>query len=57
MKIAQAGLLIMFLVVLWPAARWWSANSPKAGRGDWPAALLAIAAVAGFVVLLVAMVR
>lgn len=57
MKIAQAGLLVMFLVVLWPAAKWWAANSPKAGEGDWRAALLAIGAVVLFVLLLISMVR
>ncbi len=57
MRLAQAGLLIMFLVALWPAARWWSKNSPKAGEGDWLAALLPLAGVVLFVVLLIAMVR
>ncbi len=57
MKIGQAALLIMFIVVLIPAVRWWSANGPKAERGDWPAALLALGGVVLFVLLLVSMVR
>ncbi len=52
-KLGQAALLIMFIVVLWPAARWWSQHSPPAGTGDWRAALLALLAVAAFVALLV----
>ena len=57
MKIAQAGLLIMFLVVMWPAARWWSKNSPKAEEGDWQAALLPILGVVLFVAFLIWVVR
>jgi hypothetical protein len=57
MRIAQAGLLIMFIVALYPAFKWWSANSPKAERGDWPAALLAIGGVVLFVLLLMSLVR
>jgi len=51
-ELGQAVLLVLFIVMLWPAARWWSKHAPKAGRGDWRAALLALAAVAGFVALL-----
>ena len=57
MEIGQAGLLIMFIVVMYPAFRWWSANSPKAEGGDWSAAMLAIGGVVLFVLLLVALVR
>ena len=47
----------MFIVALYPAFKWWSANSPKAERGDWPAALLAIGGVVLFVLLLMSLVR
>ena len=57
MKIGQAALLIMFIVVLFPAVRWWSKNSPKAEEGDWSAAIVALVGVALFVALLVYMVR
>lgn len=57
MKIAQAGLLIMFIIVLFPAARWWSKNSPKAQKGDWNAALLPLVGVVLFIAFLVYMVR
>ncbi|UCG71953.1 MAG: hypothetical protein JSV45_11920 [Chromatiales bacterium] len=57
MKIGQAALLIMFIVVLIPAVRWWSKNSPKAEKGDWTAALLPLVGVILFVALLIYMVR
>jgi uncharacterized membrane protein YwzB len=57
MKIGQAALLIMFIVVLFPAARWWSKNSPKAEQGDWTAALLPLVGVVLFIALLIYMVR
>ena len=57
MDLGRAALLIMFIVVLWPAAKWWSKNGPKAEGGDWLAALLPIAGVALFVALLIYMVR
>ena len=57
MKIGQAALLIMFIVVLFPAVRWWSKNSPKAQEGDWGAALLALVGVVLFIAFLVWVVR
>lgn len=57
MKIGQVALLIMFIVVLIPAVRWWSKNSPKAEKGDWNAALLPLVGVILFIALLIYMVR
>jgi len=57
MKIAWAAMLIMLLVYLFPRAKAWLENGPKAEKGDWSAALLPLAAVVGFVMLLVMMVR
>ncbi len=57
LKLATAALLIMMLFFLWPTFKAWQQNGPKAERGDWQAALLPLAAVVGFVVLLVMMVR
>ena len=48
---------IMMLFILWPAYKHWSANSPKAEKGDWQAAALPLVLVAGFVVWLIALVR
>ena len=57
MKIAWAAMLIMLLVVLYPQAKRWLEHGPKAQKGDWRSALLPLALVVGFVMLLVAMVR
>jgi hypothetical protein len=48
---------VMMLVFLWPAYKHWSANSPKAEKGDWQAVVLPLAAVVGLVILLVMSVR
>ncbi len=48
---------VMMLFFLWPAYKHWSANSPKAEKGDWQAAILPLAAVAGLVILLIVSVR
>jgi hypothetical protein len=57
MKILMAAALVMLLVVLWPAYKHWSEHGPKAGAGDWRAAIIPLLAVIGFVILLVLMVR
>ena len=57
MNLGRAALLIMFIVVLWPATKWWAKNSPKAESGDWLAALLPIVGVELFVALLIYMMR
>ncbi len=53
LQIASAVLVVMMLVVLWPAARHWMKNSPQAQPGDWQAALVPLLLVAGFVMLLI----
>jgi uncharacterized membrane protein YphA (DoxX/SURF4 family) len=57
MQILAAVVGVMMLFVLWPAYKWWSANSPKAEAGDWQAAMLPLAAVVGLVILLILSVR
>ena len=57
LKIAAAAFLIMMLFYLWPAFKAWQENGPTAEKGDWQAVVLPLAAVVGFVVLLVMMVR
>jgi hypothetical protein len=57
LKIAAAAFLTMMLFYLWPAFKAWQENGPKAEKGDWQAVVLPLAAVVGFVVLLVMMVR
>ena len=57
MRIGGAALLIMFIVVMFPAAKWWAKNSPKAEQGDWTAAILPLLGVILFVAVLIMMVR
>ncbi|MBK1731220.1 hypothetical protein [Thiococcus pfennigii] len=57
LKIAAAAAMIMLLIYLWPAFKHWQENGPKAQAGDWRAALLPLAGVVLFVVLLVLAVR
>jgi hypothetical protein len=52
MKIAWAAALIMMLVLLFPRAKEWMEQGPKAQSGDWQAAILPLALVMGFVILL-----
>ena len=56
MKVASALALGLMLVFLIPRAKQMMTNSPAAQAGDWGAALLPIAAVVLFVVLLIAFV-
>lgn len=55
-KAISAVLIIGWIVFLWPRAKHWMSNSPKAESGDWMSAIIPLAAVVGFVILLIAMV-
>lgn len=57
MKILSVVAGVMMLAYMWPAYKHWSKNSPKAEAGDWQSVILVILGVAGFVALLVVMVR
>lgn len=57
MKILAAIAGIMMLVFLWPAYKHWNQHGPKAQKGDWNSALLALAGVVAFVGLLILLVR
>ncbi len=57
LQIIVAIVLGMLLFRMYPAAKNWMENGPKAEKGDWQAAILPLAAVIGFVILLIAMVR
>jgi hypothetical protein len=56
-QIAVAAVLGMMLFFLFPAAKHWWTQGPRAAPGDWSGALLPLALVVGFVVLLVLLVR
>ena len=57
LKLTLAAVMIMLLFRLWPAAKDWLQNGPRGSSEDWRSAILALAAVVGFVVLLIMMVR
>lgn len=56
-KILLAIFLVIMIVKLWPAANHMLKHGPKGSADDWKAALIPIAAVVGFVILLILMVR
>ncbi|NCA71340.1 MAG: hypothetical protein EOM91_14815 [Sphingobacteriia bacterium] len=57
LKIAAAAVMVLMLFYLWPVYKRWQEHGPKAEKGDWQAAILPLAAVAGFVILLILAVR
>lgn len=57
MKIASAALLGFMIWRMWPVANHWIKNGPKGSKKDWQTAFLALAAVVGFVILLIMMVK
>ncbi len=57
LQIASAAFVVLLLVFLYPAAKHWMQNGPKAKKGDWQAAVIPLLLVVGFVILLIAMVR
>ncbi len=57
LQIGMAVTVVLMLVFMYPAAKHWMENAPKAQPGDWRAALLPLLLVAGFVVLLVMMAK
>ena len=56
MNIIWAGALIMMIVFLWPRAKAMMEQSAQETERDWKGAILPLAAVLGFVILLMAMV-
>lgn len=57
MKIAWAIPIVLMIFLAWPAARHWLRNGPKGSSDDWRAALLPLAGVVAFVILLILIVR
>ncbi len=55
-KIGWAVLLGMMLLILWPQAKRLLTDSPRASSGDWGSALVPIAIVLLFVLLLMQLV-
>jgi hypothetical protein len=57
LQIASAAMVLLMLYFLYPAARHWLKNGPKAQSGDWSAAIVPLMLVVGFVALLIMLVR
>lgn len=57
LKVGTALLLIMVLWRVGPAAMHWMKNGPKGTSQDWMGLMVPLAAVVGFVLLLIMMVR
>jgi hypothetical protein len=57
LKIALAAVFVMLLWRMWPAAKHWMEHGPKGSSSDWRSFILVIAAITGFVILLVMSVR
>jgi hypothetical protein len=57
MKIGSALLIVAMLAVIWPRAKTMLRESPKGSAEDWKSAIIPLALVALFVVLLVMAVR
>jgi hypothetical protein len=56
MKIIWAIAIGGMILLLWPRAKHMIKHSPKAEKGDWQAVILPLAAVVGFVILLIMLV-
>ncbi|MCK5336829.1 MAG: hypothetical protein KAQ67_11735 [Gammaproteobacteria bacterium] len=56
-QITSVLFLVAMAVFLFPRVKHAVANSPKAEKGDWMSIILPIAAVIGFVILLIMMVQ
>ena len=57
LQIASAAFVGLLLFFLYPTAKHWMQNGPKAKKGDWQTAAIPLLLVVGFVILLIAMVR
>ncbi|WP_297529238.1 hypothetical protein [Thiohalobacter sp.] len=57
LKIGSALLMGLMVILLWPRAMELLRNGPRGTAEDWKAALVPLALVVGFVVLLILMVR
>ena len=56
LQIGSAVVVVLMLVFLYPTAKQWMTDGPRAKPGDWQAALILLLVV-GFVVLLILLVK
>ena len=57
LKITLTVVFVMLLWRMWPVAKNWLENGPRGSSSDWRSFILIIAAITGFVILLVMSVR
>ena len=55
MKLGTAALMIMMLIILLPRAKQMLKESPKGTSQEWMSALIPLALVAGFILLLISL--
>ena len=56
LEIGYALLIVALIIFIFPAAKYWLKNSPKAEKGDWQAFLFPISMVIAFVAVLMIIV-
>jgi TRAP-type C4-dicarboxylate transport system permease small subunit len=56
MEIVSALALVMFIVIMFPAARYMIKNSPKGTTSDWLSFIVPLVAVVLFIILLVKLI-
>ena len=57
LKIVLAAVFVLLIFRMWPVAKAWMKDGPRAEKGDWNSVLLPLALVVMFVVLLILFVR
>jgi len=57
MKVVSAAFLGVMLIFIWPTAMHWMKNGPKGTKKDWQGAIIPLAAMVGFVILLIMLVK
>ncbi len=56
-NIIWAGIMVFFILRLWPNAKEWMKNGPKGDSNDWTTFIIIIAAIALFVALMISSVQ
>ncbi len=57
LQIGSAALMLIMIWRLWPVAKHYMTDGPKGNSQDWMKVIVPLAAVVGFVLLLIMMVR
>jgi hypothetical protein len=57
LKIVLAAVFVLLIFRMWPVAKTWMKDGPKAEKGDWNSVLLPLGLVVLFVILLIQFVR